>query len=45
MYTLNTGKVLRNTSYVDEIAMADVRDYATAAMISNYNVVAGLFPR
>ena len=35
---INRGKVLRNTRYVDHIAMADVKDYAIAAM-SNYVVL------
>ena len=34
MYKINHGKVLRNARYVDQIAMADVRDYAIAAVMS-----------
>ena len=30
---LHHGDVLTNTRYVDQIAMADIRDYAIAAMI------------
>ena len=33
MYKLNHGKLLRNTRYVDELAMADGRDNVTAAMM------------
>ena len=33
MYKISHGKVLRNTRYVDEIAMVDVRDYTIAAVM------------
>ena len=36
MYTINRGKVLRTTRYVEHIAMADVRDYIIAAMMGVY---------
>ena len=37
MYKINHRKVLRNTRSVNHIAMADVRDYAIAAMmVSDY---------
>ena len=43
IYNTNIGKVLRNTRYVYQFAMADVRGYVIAAVVCNIEDNLSLF--